>query len=108
MAWTGKQLAQAAGTGAAATLYQPPAATIAVVKEVRVLDTTGAGGAFIVYWDEDGTTASGATMVFPSYTLAANALYVDKPDWWMSNSAGSIMWNGAANLTITLSGLEFS
>jgi hypothetical protein len=70
---------QAAITTSAATLYTTPALTRALVKEISVVNTTGAAATFDVYLVPSGGTAG-----------TANALFYEQP----LASKETLQWNG--------------
>jgi len=64
---------QAALTTSAATLYTTPALTRALVKEISVVNTTGAAATFDVYLVPSGGTAGTTNALFYQQPLAAKA-----------------------------------
>ena len=70
---------QAAITTSAATLYTTPASTRALVKEISVVNTTGAAATFDIYLVPSAGTAGTANALFYEMSL---------------ESKGTLQWNG--------------
>jgi hypothetical protein len=104
-----KQLAQTQLTTTAATsIFQVTAGQEAVIKAVRVCNTSAGNVTIVLYHDNDGTTYDNTTTVLPQTTVAANKIVTDGGEmtYMMNNTAGNFAAKaGTANaLTITLYG----
>ncbi len=105
MANTYKQLAQAVGTGAAASVFSPAASQTVIVREIRVVNTSASSKTFKLYNHDAGTTYNNTTQIVPNTSLPGDTMFVDKCHICMNVDAGSIGFDGPAELTISLWGL---
>lgn len=103
MANTFKPLAQAAGTGAAATVYTPGAGENVIIKCIRVANTSASSGNITIYHDIDGSTYNAASTIQPQTSLAGNSSYMISATI-CADENGSIGFNGASTMTITIYG----
>jgi hypothetical protein len=103
---TFKKLYQGQPGIAAATIYTVPAATQAIVKQIRVVNT-GAVAASLTLWH--GATNVAATQILPPVTLQPGEW--GEFDGLIVGSAAELfgaLATVAATLTVTMYGLEIS
>lgn len=92
-------------TAASATLYTVPAATTAVIRNIRVCNTTAAAQTFSLAIQ--GAAGTAANQLFSAYSLPANGVldmsgfYVLAATEYISGLAGT-----ASTLTIIINGVE--
>jgi len=108
MAIAEQQLAQAQGTGLTASVFSPASGQTVLIREIRIVNTTAGSLNFDLYHDDNGTTYDATTAIYPTTTLVANAMLVDKTHIYMNDSTGNIGFNAPAGLTITLYGAVFT
>ena len=105
MANTYKQLAQAQGTGGAASVYSPGTGEQVIIRDVVVVNTTGGDLDFILYCDDDGSTFDETTQILSVTTLPSNSTY-ERHSWITMNvNAGNIGFDAPSGLTITMWGV---
>ncbi len=97
-----------AGTGAAATLYTCPTATVALVKCVRAVNTSGASRTFVLWLGASGATADAVGLrLYSDAQLDGGAIFAESDALIVVLTAGeTLRWNGSADITITVSGME--
>lgn len=102
MADTAKRLwGPVVGTGAEATLYTVPAATTAILRSLRIVNTTSGALTFKM---SIGADAAG-TRQWSDYSVPANGVLADR-GFEVLNAAETLRWNAAAGLTTQCSGVE--
>jgi len=103
MAGTIKRIAGPAYlAAAAANIYTPPAATIyTVIRHIHLANKTGAPVTFTLYVGATGGSAGG-TELFPTMTLAANAVYDYYPAMLMLSTDFLTGLAGAANSIVII------
>lgn len=95
----------------AASLYSPSSGSTARLIVLFVCNLTGAGVAFRIFHDRDGTTYDQTTALYYDVTQAANTTsLIDLKGLYMNNSSGNIAVRSATNdaFTFTLYGIEYS
>ena len=106
-----KQLGQARENSTnAVSVYSPGASTTAIIKTIKLTNTSGADANYTIYIDDDGTTYDESTTTDWDITIGAGeAIQID--GWFpMSNQNGNFAYKtSVANaITITLFGLEIT
>lgn len=94
----------------AASLYSPPALTIAVIKNLVVSNTTALIANFRVFVDDDGTTYDQSTALFYDVAISGNDTVEVLGFMAMNNSSGNIAvrTDTSSALTFTLFGAEIT
>jgi len=92
-----------------ASLYSPPADTLALLSLLIVCNVSAAEAKFRVFLDDDGTTYDQSTAIYYDRALAANRTEILALQLGMSDEAGNLAVRSdvASALTFTLYGEEF-
>jgi len=107
MAIVGGQLAQARATTSAVSILSPGVGQEKWVKQIVIVNTSGAPCWIKIYWDEDGTTYDDTTIVFYGNITATVPFVYDVGLKIMGNAAGNLAIKAQTNdsLTVTVTGV---
>lgn len=110
MAYTPKKLGQAQGTTSPVSIYSPVGGIVGIVRQVVICNHEAAADEFGIWFDDDGTTYSDATVLFEDTEIAAKSTVILDVFWPMANSAGNLAVKAktASTLTFTVLGAEIS
>jgi len=91
------------------TVYTVPASTTAIIRSIRLCNTSTATATFRLFLVPTGGTADQTTAIYYDVTLGANETLGDDA-FHVLVTAGTVQFsNGTANaITITISGAEIS
>ena len=110
MAFQEKNLGQAEiANGSNTTLYTVPASTVAIVKDIQIVNTTGTAATITIWIDPDGTTADDTTAIIKDWSVPANDFLHWSGFKVMTATATIKATAGTASaITVTIDGAEIT
>lgn len=111
MAMQEKQLGQLRPANtSAASIYQVPASTTAIISRVEIQNVTAGAETFSIFHDADGSTYSEATALFFESPIAAKGHVAIDCHWAANNSSGNFAVKSSTGnaITFTFYGVEIS